>query len=68
MQGTVISVNEVWHHVFKYPEVITNMSFVMIQTNFLKQEPESHYKTLTTRQTTIPLNLILMSLILPKNS
>ena len=27
-QGTVISVNEVWHHILKYPEVITNMNFL----------------------------------------
>ena len=31
-QGTVISVNEVWHHILKYPEVITNLNFFMIQT------------------------------------
>ena len=30
-QGIVISINEVWHHIFKYPEVITNLNFVMIQ-------------------------------------
>ena len=36
LQETVISVNEFWHHVLKYPEVITNMIFVMIQKTFLK--------------------------------
>ena len=35
-QGTVISVIEVWHHILKYPEVITNLNFVMIQTTSLE--------------------------------
>ena len=30
-QGTVISVNEVWNNSFNYPEIITNLNFVMIQ-------------------------------------
>ena len=30
-QGTVISINEVWHHILKYQEVITNLNFVTIQ-------------------------------------
>ena len=34
-QGAVISINEVWHHILKYPEVITNLNLVMIQTTFL---------------------------------
>ena len=29
-QRTVIIVNEVWYHILKYPEVITNLNFVMI--------------------------------------
>ena len=29
-QGKVISANAVWHHIFKYPEVINNLNFVMI--------------------------------------
>ena len=33
---TVISVNEVWHHILKYPEVITNLIFVMIETTLLE--------------------------------
>ena len=32
LQGTVMIVNEVWHHILKYPEVITSLNFVMIQT------------------------------------
>ena len=28
LQGAVISVNEVWHHILKYPEVITNLNFL----------------------------------------
>ena len=35
-QGTFISVNEVWYHIFKYPEFITNLNFVMIQTTSLE--------------------------------
>ena len=35
-QGTVISINEVWHHILKYPEVITNLNLVMIQTASLE--------------------------------
>ena len=35
-QGKVISINEVWHHILKYPEVITNLNFVIIQTTFLE--------------------------------
>ena len=35
-QGTVISANKVWHHILKYPEVITNLNFFMIQTTSLK--------------------------------
>ena len=34
-QGAVISINEVWHHILKYPEVITNLNLVMIQTTLL---------------------------------
>ena len=30
-QGAFISVNEVWHHIMNFPEVITNLNFVMIQ-------------------------------------
>ena len=30
-QVTVISVNEVWHHILKNSENITNTNFVMIQ-------------------------------------
>ena len=30
-QGAVISVNEVWNNSFNYPEIITNLNFVMIQ-------------------------------------
>ena len=39
-QGTVISVNEVWQHILKYPEVITIMNFVMIQTTLLESRTE----------------------------
>ena len=35
-QGTVISVIESWYHIFKYPEVITNLNFLMIQTTMLE--------------------------------
>ena len=35
-QGTVISINEVWHQILKYPEVITNMNFVIIQSTSLE--------------------------------
>ena len=35
-QGTVISVNEVWHHILKYPEVINNIHFFMIQRTLLE--------------------------------
>ena len=35
-QGTVIGINEVWHHILKYPEVITNLTFVIIQTALLE--------------------------------
>ena len=35
-QGTVISVNEVLHHIFKNPEVITNLNFVMMQNVLLE--------------------------------
>ena len=35
-QGTVISINEVWHHILKHPEVINNPNFVMIQTTSLE--------------------------------
>ena len=35
-QGTVISVNKVWHHILKYPEVINNLKFVMIQKTLLE--------------------------------
>ena len=35
-QGTVISFNEVWHHILKYPEVITNLNFYMIKTTWLE--------------------------------
>ena len=35
-QGTVISINEVWHHILKYPEVITNLNFVSIPTTPLE--------------------------------
>ena len=30
-QGTVISINEFWHHILKYPELITNLNLVIIQ-------------------------------------
>ena len=36
LQGTVISVNEVWHQILKYLEVITNLNFLMIQTTLLE--------------------------------
>ena len=35
-QGTVISVNESWHQILKYPEVITNLNLVMIQKTSLE--------------------------------
>ena len=35
-QGAVISVNEVWNNSFNYPEIITNLNFVMIQTILLE--------------------------------
>ena len=35
-QGTVISFNEVWHHILKYRKIITNLNFVIIQTMFLE--------------------------------
>ena len=35
-QGKFISVNEAWHHILKYPEVITNLNFVIIQTTSLE--------------------------------
>ena len=35
-QGTVISVNEVLHHILKYPEVITDLNFIIIQTTSLE--------------------------------
>ena len=55
-QGTVISVNEVWHHILKYPEFINNMIFLWSKQLRWKQEPESHYKILTIRQATIVIN------------
>ena len=36
LKGTFINVNEVWHYILKYPEVSTNMNFVMIQTTWLE--------------------------------
>ena len=36
LRGTVISVNEVWYHILKYPEVINNLNFWMIQTILLE--------------------------------
>ena len=36
LQGTAISINEVWHHILKYPEVITNLNFVMIKKHLLE--------------------------------
>ena len=39
-QGTVISINEVCQHILKYPEVITNMNFVMIQTILFETRTE----------------------------
>ena len=35
-QETVISVREFWYHILKYPEVINNLDFVMIQTTSLE--------------------------------
>ena len=35
-QGTVISVSEVWHQILKYPEVITDLNFVITQTTSLE--------------------------------
>ena len=35
-QGTLISGNEFWYHILKYPSFITNLIFVMIQTTFLE--------------------------------
>ena len=37
MQGSVISVNEVSHHMLKYPKIITNLNFVIIQTTLLEK-------------------------------
>ena len=34
-QGTVTSVDEVWNHILKYLEVITNLNVVMTQTTSL---------------------------------
>ena len=36
LQGKLISVNEAWYHILKYPEVITNLNFVIIQTTSLE--------------------------------
>ena len=48
-QGKVISINEVCHQILKYPEVITNLNFVIIQTTLLEtrtrkslQNPGNH--------------------------
>ena len=65
-QGTVISVNEVWHHILKYPEVITNTIVFMIQRTMLEKRTGKSLKKLTIQQTTISFNMILMSLIIPK--
>ena len=35
-QGTVISINEIWHHILKYPEVMNNLNFFIIQTTSLE--------------------------------
>ena len=35
-QGTDISVNEVWNHILKYTEVITDLIFDIIQTTSLE--------------------------------
>ena len=35
-QGTVISVNEFWHHILKYLEFIIHFNFVMIQITLLE--------------------------------
>ena len=36
LQGKFISINEFWHQILKYPEVIININFVMIQKNLLE--------------------------------
>ena len=36
LQGKLIIVNEAWYHILKYPEVITNLNFVIIQTTSLE--------------------------------
>ena len=46
-QETVISINEVWHHIFKYTKVITYLNFLMIQTT---SSETSHYTILKIRQ------------------
>ena len=37
LQGTVVSVNEVWHHILNYPEVITDQIVFIIQTTLLEK-------------------------------
>ena len=35
-QGNVISVNQIIHHILKYPEVITNLKFIQVPTTSLE--------------------------------
>ena len=37
---TIVSVNEVWYHILKYPEMITNLNFIVIQTTSLESRTE----------------------------
>lgn len=35
-QGRVVSLNEIWHHLLKYPETYSNLRFVVIQSTSLE--------------------------------
>ena len=59
-QGRVISFNEVWNHILKYTEVITNLNFVIIQKTLLETRTGKSLQNPDNPTKIILLNLMLM--------
>ena len=64
-QGAVISISEVWNHILKYPEVITNLNFVMIQKNSLVTRTGKLLQNTDNPTNNNFTQSVLMSLIIP---
>ena len=65
-QGTFIIINEVWHHILNYSEVITHLNIFKIQTTSLETRNRKSLQNPDNPTNKNLFNMMLMSLIIPK--